>query len=329
LCDAETALVARRCGRRRSATCRSYSSSVSADDPAELRETHFVVTITPTAGGFGAYVDGVDRAGPPDDEVRAVLQAAIDEHLVLIIRGGQPVATDAQVVAFCSAFGPLRPSLADKSRMPDHPAINLVANRTVGTVQGSGGSAALHFHSDLHQEPPLIEFIYLDAVQVPSAGGATLWVDLRAAYDALSDERKAQVEPLTVQYSLRADLDLDTYFKASSSALATRKNSTVVSLVQANARTGRKSVWPNAGPQSNHRAQVVGMDPDESERLLTELFDHCTQDRFRLRHRWQPGDACLWHNLQTLHGRDAFSDQEVRIMRHVNILGITDPHQIS
>jgi alpha-ketoglutarate-dependent taurine dioxygenase len=286
-----------------------------------------VLSITPAGDHCGAYVDGVDLTTPPDDRLQAQLQTALDEHLVLILRNRTPIASDAQVVAFCSSFGPLRPSLADRSRLPDHPAINLVANRDVGTVQGSGGSAALHFHSDLHQEPPLIEFIYLDAVRVPHEGGATLWVDLCAAYDALSDDCRQLIDPLAVQYSLRADLDLDTYFKASSSVLAARQNSTTVSLVQRNARTGRKSVWPNAGPQSNHRAQIVGMDADESERLLTELFDFCTQDQFRLRHQWQPGDACLWHNLQTLHGREAFPADEVRVMRHVNILGIADPHQ--
>jgi taurine dioxygenase len=287
-----------------------------------------VISIVPTSNGFGAYVDGVDVREPPDELLRAQLLAAIDEHLVVILRNnGTPNATDAQVVAFCSAFGPLRPSLADRSRMPDHPAINLVANRNVGTVEGSGGSGALHFHSDLHQEPPLIEFIYLDAVQVPAEGGATKWVDLCAAYDALDDAQRGRLDGLAVQYSLRDDLDRTTYFKASSAALAVRKNSTTVSLVQANARTGRKSVWPNAGPQSNHRARVVGADENESDRLLTELFDFCTQPQFQLRHTWQPGDVCLWHNLQTLHGRDAFPDDQVRVMRHVNILGITDPHQ--
>jgi alpha-ketoglutarate-dependent taurine dioxygenase len=286
-----------------------------------------VLAIRPTQGPFGAYVDGVDLTNPPDDELRAELLAAIDEHLVIILRNGTPIASDAQVVAFCSAFGQLRPSLADRSRLPDHPAINLVANRKVGTVEGSGGSAPLHFHSDLHQEPPLIEFIYLDAVRVPAEGGATLWVDLRAAYDALSETRRREIDTMAVRYSLRDDLDLGTYFKASSSVLAARKNSTTVSLVQTNARTGRKSVWANTGPQSNHRAQIVGIDGDESECLLNELFDFCTQEQFRLRHRWQPGDACLWHNLQTLHGREAFPEQEVRVMRHVNILGITDPHQ--
>lgn len=286
-----------------------------------------MVTIRPTGEPFGAHVEGVDLSVPPDKSTLAALQAALDEHLVLVFRNGATMPTDAQVVAFCSTFGPLRPSLADQSRLPDHPEINLVGNRTWGEVRATGGSGALHFHSDLHHEPPLIEFIYLDALEVPADGGATMWVDLRAAYDALSPERRERVDGLTVRYSLREDLDFDTYFKASAAVLATRRTSTEVALVQVNARTGRPGLWANTGPQSNHSAQVVGMDPDESLELLAELFDHCTQERFRARHDWQPGDACLWHNLQTLHGREAFADTEARMMRHVNILGITDPHQ--
>jgi alpha-ketoglutarate-dependent taurine dioxygenase len=287
-----------------------------------------MVTITPSGAGIGAYVEGVDRTVVPDDATRAELQTALDEHLVLVFRDDHPRPTDAQVVAFCRSFGPLRPSLADKSRLPDHPDINLVGNRTVHGVEASGGSGALHFHSDLHHEPPLIEFIYLDAVEVPVTGGDTIWVDLRRAYDDLPDDRKQQLDPLVVHYGLRKDLDFDTYFKASADVLATRRQHTEVSLVQANGRTGRKSLWANTGPQSNHAPHVVGMDPDESRALLLELFEYCTQERYRYRHQWQPGDACIWHNLQTLHGRDAFDPESTRLMRHVNILGIRDPHQI-
>jgi taurine dioxygenase len=287
-----------------------------------------MVSITATSSGFGAHVGGVDIGVVPDRATHALLQAALDEHRLLIFRNGPAMATDAQVVAFCSAFGPLRPSLADKSRMPDHPAINLVANRNLGDVQGSGGGGPLHYHSDLHHEPPLIEFIYLDALQVPAEGGATVWVDLCAAYDALSAERKELIDGLVVRYGLRKDLDFDTYFKASADVLATRRQSTQVRLVQTNGRTGRKSVWPNAGPQSNHHAEIVGMDPGQGRELLTELFDHCIDDRFRYRHQWQQGDVCLWHNIQTMHGREAFPENEARMMRHLNIVGITDPHQL-
>lgn len=285
-----------------------------------------MITIRPADGRFGAHVDGVDRRVVPDPATRAELQAALDEHLVLFFHDEER-PTDAQVVDFCRAFGPLRPSLADRSRLPEHPDINLVGNRERDGVQASGGAGALHYHSDLHHEPPLIEFIYLDALEVPDRGGDTHWVDLRAAYDALPASERARLDDLVVHYGLRKDLDFDTYFKASSDVLATRRQHTEVSLVQTNPRTGRKSLWANTGPQSNHAPHIVGMDADQSRALLLELFDHCTHERFRTTHAWRPGDACLWHNVQTLHGRDAFADGDVRMMRHVNILGVRDPHQ--
>ena len=285
------------------------------------------MTITGSDTGFGARVEGLDFCAPLDVETQAALQRALDEFLVLVFPNRDHQPSDGQVEAFCRAFGPLRPSLADRSRIPGHPEINLVGNRTVDGVEASGGSGALHFHSDLHHEPPLIEFIYLDALEVPPDGGDTVWVDLRAAYDELPDGRRAVIDDLVVHYGLRTDLDFDTYFKASAAVLGTRRQSTEVSLVQTNPRTGRRSIWANTGPQSNHAASVVGMDPGESASLLLELFEYCTDARFSFRHSWSPGDACLWHNIQTLHGRDAFDDADARLMRHVNILGITDPHQ--
>jgi taurine dioxygenase len=57
------------------------------------------------------------------------------------------------------------------------------------------------------------------------------------------------------------------------------------------------------------------------------LFEHCTQDRFVYRHEWQVGDACLWINTQTMHEREAFPDDQERVLRHVSILGVADPLQ--
>src|SRR3954453_10977255 len=105
--------------------------------------------------------------------------------------------------------------------------------------------------------PPLIEFIYLDAVEIPGAGGDTKWTNLVAAYDALDDDTKARIDDVSVRYRLRDGLDFDSYFKASD-ALDLADN-TEISLVQRNPRTGRKAVWPNTGP--DFAADVVGMSP--------------------------------------------------------------------
>jgi taurine dioxygenase len=286
-----------------------------------------MVTVRPTGEVLGAFVEGVDLTKALDDGVRSELQAALDERLVLLFRNGDRTPTDAQVVDFCASFGPCRPSLADRSRVVGHPEINLVANRDVGPVQGTGGSGALEYHSDLHMQPPLIEFIYLDSLAVPSTGGITWWLNLCSAYDALSDVDKERLSNLVVRYGMRTDLDFDHYFKTSDKASAAMRDHTDVALVQRNPRTGRTSVWPNTGPNSNHTAQVLGMSPEDSASLLRDLYDHCTQEQFRWGHAWQVGDSCLWLNTQTMHGRDPFPEDEVRIMRHVNILGLTDVHQ--
>jgi alpha-ketoglutarate-dependent 2,4-dichlorophenoxyacetate dioxygenase len=242
---------------------------------------------------------------------------------VLLFRNGERVPTNQQVVDFCESFGPLRPTLADKSRLPGYRGINRVSNRDADGVQGTGGHGIVTWHSDLSFTPPLIEFLWLDALVIPGEGGRTKWTNLCAAYDALDDATKARIDDLGVRYRLRDGLDFSGYFKASDPA--TLYKDTEISLVQRNPRTGRKSVWPNTGP--DFAVEVVGMSPSEGAALMGDLLAHCSQDQFVYAHEWQVGDACLWINTQTMHEREAFDDSQERVLRHVNILGVADPRQ--
>jgi taurine dioxygenase len=278
--------------------------------------------IIPLDAPLGAEVRGFDFAAPIDRWRQRELQEAVDEHLVLLFRNGDHVPTNEQVVEFCTAWGPLRPTLADRSRLPGYPAINRVSNRDAEGVQGTGGSGLVTWHSDLTFNPPLIEFIYLDALEITSTGGDTKWTNLCAAYDALDPDLRHRIDDLGVRYRLRDGLDFSGYFKASNINLA---DTTEISLVQRNARTGRRSVWPNTGP--DFAQEVVGYSAEDGARLLAELYAHCAEERFVYRHRWQVGDACVWINTQSMHEREAFPADEVRVMRHVNILGVADPRQ--
>jgi taurine dioxygenase len=256
-------------------------------------------------------------------DVRDELRAAVDEHLLLVFRNGDDIPTNQQVTDFCSSWGPLRPTLADRSRLPGYPAINRVSNRNGDGVQGTGGSNLVRWHSDLTFNPPLIEFLFLDALKITTSGGDTKWTNLCAAYDALAPDLRSRVDDVGVRYRLRDGLDFSQYFKASDAL--NLADSTEISLVQRNPRTGRRSVWPNTGP--DFATEVVGFAPDAGALLLAELYEHCAAERFVYRHRWQVGDACLWLNTQSMHEREAFPDEELRVMRHVNILGVADPRQ--
>jgi len=281
--------------------------------------------VTPLDAPLGAEVHGFDFSSAIGPVARERLVAAIDAHLVLVFRNGETPPSNQQVVDLCSAIGPLRPTLADRSRLPDQPCINRVSNRDADGVVGTGGAGTVTWHSDLSFEPPLIEFLYLDALAIPGAGGDTKFANLCAAYDALPASTRTRIDGLAVKYRLREGLDFSGYFKASDPASLFQD--TVVSLVQRNPRTGRRSVWPNTGP--DFTVDVLGLDPAEGRALLADLLAHCTREEFVYRHVWHRGDAVLWINTQTMHEREAFCDDDLRVLRHVNILGATDPRQLT
>ena len=278
---------------------------------------------TPLDAPLGAVVEGFDFASPITPATRDAFVAAIDEHLMLLFRNGDAPPSNRQVVELCSSVGPLRPTLADKSRLPGFAGINRVSNRDADGVVGTGGHGIVTWHSDLSFQPPLIEFLYLDALSIPGRGGDTSWTNLCAAYDALPEATRTQIDDLGVRYRLRDGLDFSSYFKASDPASLFQD--TEISLVQTNPRNGRRGVWPNTGPDFS--VEVLGMSHDAGTQLLADLFAHCTRDEFVYRHVWRTGDACLWLNTHTMHQRESFPDSDVRVLRHVNILGRADPRQ--
>ena len=279
--------------------------------------------ITPLDAPLGAEVKGLRIDSPLSETHRQAIIAALDAHLLLLFRN-EALPSPLQISDFCGHFGPFRPTLADRSRFPDFPGINRISNRDADGVMGTGGHDVVTWHSDLSFEPPLIEFIYLDAVELPSQGGTTRWSNCVAAYEALPPALRKRIDALAVEYRLRDGLDFVNYFKAADPDEAMRDR-TRISLVQTNPRNGRKSVWPNKGP--DFAADVIGLSPEEGNELLSELLVHTTQERFVYEHTWQVGESMLWLNTQTLHQREPFPADELRVLRHINILGVADPQQ--
>ncbi len=67
--------------------------------------------------------------------------------------------------------------------------------------------------------------------------------------------------------------------------------------------------------------RIEGLPPQESEELLSFLFDHQENPDFIYEHVWRPGDILMWDNRCTLHARTDFSRHERRLLRRVTILG--------
>src|SRR5207249_2168809 len=64
---------------------------------------------------------------------------------------------------------------------------------------------------------------------------------------------------------------------------------------------------------------IVGMELDESEALLDELWAHATQAQFTFCQEWRVGDVLIWDNRCTLHRRDSFDPNARRLMHRTQI----------
>jgi taurine dioxygenase len=169
----------------------------------------------------------------------------------------------------------------------------------------------MHFHTDqCHQETPA-KATMLYAIEVPSAGGNTLFANAYMAYETLGAETK---HLLAGRRALNA-YQTDTTTR--SAGYEGSGSSCWHPVVRTHPVTGRKALYVN---RLMTRA-IEGLPPAQSTATLQRLFDHQEQPRFVYEHVWRPGDILIWDNRCTLHARTDFSAGERRLLRRVTILG--------
>ena len=152
---------------------------------------------------FGARISGVDLREPLSDAAREEIMAAIDEYSFLCFPD-QPFDDERQL-ALTRRIGEPEPShvaLGQEGRIeyfgtignvqPDGTALGNSHKKTVFLT----GNNMWHSDASFKKVPAFVSIMC--AYEVPAEDGLTQFVSTRAAYDRLSDDRKAEVDPLVV-----------------------------------------------------------------------------------------------------------------------------------
>lgn len=276
--------------------------------PLQLRPLHPL---------FAAEAHGFDLRRPLAAADIREIEAAMDRHAVLVWRD-QPLGQDEQV-AFARQFGRLDLGL-HKARIGEHrlrhaELIDIsnvapdgeVAPRTHPKILSNLANQL--WHSDSSFQQPAAGYSMLTAVVVPAHGGDTEFCDLRAAYDALPEEAKAEVAGLAAEhyaFHTRLWLGDTSYTQAQRSSLPPVQ----WPLVRTHPGSGRKLLWVGA-----HATHIVGWTLAEGRMLLAELLEHATQRERVYRHRWRVGDLVMWDNRCTLHRGRRFDLAQRRELR--------------
>jgi taurine dioxygenase len=267
--------------------------------------------VRPLSPALGAEIVGVDLGQEIDERTFAQIRDAWHEHLVILLRD-QELSEEDQV-RFAEKFGP--PAVIHtKQFVRNHPAVMLISNiREDGKPIGALPDGEMHFHTDqCHQERPAMASM-LHAIEVPRAGGNTLFANGYKAYETLPDAFKLRIAG---RKALNA-YDYDTAAMKRGTRLADGVPSCVHPVVRTHPATGRKALYVNR----LMTVRIEGLPADESDVLLDTLFAHQERREFVYEHVWRPGDLLMWDNRCTLHARTDFSPDERRLMRRVTILG--------
>ena len=130
------------------------------------------------------------------------------------------------------------------------------------------------WHSDSSFKEVPAKYSLLSARFIPSAGGNTEFADMRAAYDTLDDETKAEIEGLVCEHSQlysRSLLGFDDFTDED----RIRFKPVLQRLVRRHPSTGRKSLY-----LASHAGAIVGWPVPEARALLRDLIEHATQRQF-------------------------------------------------
>ena len=265
----------------------------------------------PLSSALGTELIGLDLSAPMGNDLFDSVREAWHRHLVILIRD-QHLTEDDQV-RFAEKFGP--PAVIHtKQFVRNHPAVMLISNiREDGKPIGALPDGEMHFHTDqCHQEQPAMASM-LYAIEVPSAGGNTLFANGYKAYETPPDALKLRIAG---RKALNA-YDYDAAAMKRGTRLADGVPSCVHPVVRTHPATGRKALYVNR----LMTVRIEGLPADESDELLDTLFAHQERREFVYEHVWRPGDLLMWDNRCTLHARTDFSPDERRLMRRVTILG--------
>src|SRR5476649_271018 len=259
-------------------------------------------------------VTGIDLARA-DEKVQAELVDALHANLVLCVRDQHlaPVPFRDAMARFGTPMR--RKQLAHTAECADVNVISSEDRDVLGDGRKLVNGASWHTDDSFMLEPCSLTMLY--GVVVPSRGGDTQFVNMHAAYEALSPGMMARIDGLQVVHKYQSSRQTNKVSRRPDSEMKAMPEATHP-LVRTHPETGRKALYLNA----NRMEQIVGLDRAESDALLDTLIAHAIEPRFQYRHVWRQGDIVIWDNRSTMHKANAdYREDERRLMHRVIVAG--------
>ncbi|OAL56020.1 taurine catabolism dioxygenase [Pyrenochaeta sp. DS3sAY3a] len=286
----------------------------------------------PLAKTYAAEVSGLDFSQPLSEDDFAYLRDAVYKYGVVVLR--KTTLDDESALALGRRFGELDSVKAHRvagraMRIPNDEIFdvgNLDQNNQVVTdksperVATANGNAL--WHADGAFNPRRTGLSILRGVELPppGTGGHTEYLDTRAAWDDLPEDKKVQVQGLvgcnTIFHNRKtANPDSPLFRNIDPMTQPTAKHK----IAQLHEPSGRMALYVQS-----YTHHIDGMSLEEGQALLKYIFDHCKQDKYKFVHHWKDNnDVAIWDNTAVLH-RATHGDYEGKYRRDMRRVSVFD-----
>lgn len=264
---------------------------------------------------FGVRVTGLDCSVPLGDEVAAELVRAVTGCLVVVIPDQQ--LSVAEQVRLTRQLGAPDHSWDLKTVHPEDPHIQVIASQARPPGVKST-SQVWHTDQSFTRHPSM--FTILHALVIPSEGGQTLFADMRGAYDELPEPLRERVASARAVHSYRYQLGQVRAQRYSGDTVTEEEGrfpDVLHPVVRTHPTTGHRALYLN----QLCLARIDGQQPDESDRLLAELYAHALEPARIYTHRWKVGDILLWDNASLMHRGTPTPSTEARLLHRTTTAG--------
>ena len=270
------------------------------------------LSIEPLTPAIGGVARGVDLSGSLSDADVEQISCALDDRLVLFFEDQR--LTPVVQRDFAARFGPLyvHPFYSGSAEAPE---VMILAHDATHRANSD------RWHNDVTYlaTPPKAAVLY--AEEIPEVGGDTLWANMYAAYDALSEPLRRFVSDLRAVHSFAKNFTPERFQEL---GMEDRREQMYAQhppvshpVARTNPATGRKALFVN----QDFTSHIEGVSARESDALLRLLFDHMAQPEFQVRWRWHAGTVAMWDNRWTQHCALADYFPARRRVRRATVLG--------
>ena len=266
---------------------------------------------------FGARIDGLDLRAPLEPEVLEKVLDAFNRRQLLYFPGQD--LTEMQMLAFARQFGEPEIFVDPTALNGGVPQVMHLTNLdSAGNPMGPGPrmawmSLAEYWHNDSsYRRVPALATM-LNGIIIPTSTGDTDFASLHVAYDALSDELKHKLEPLSAVHGWEYQRMLTPGREPISEEERATAPPILHRLVQSHPATARKLLY-----LSSSACAVEGVAEAEGRELLGRLTRVATRPEVVYTHKWRQHDLLMWDNRATLHRAAGFDYQSLTLRRKMH-----------